>query len=170
MVWNDSTTVGCAWNTNCPNSEEFPSRTYFVCNYWPPGNLGTRPPGKEYFANVGNYTKWTTPEQVPDPPFNTSGHDAGAPSVNVTINGTSVQTITAQTVGPSFGFGSTGLPVNRIECEADDRRVKSVQVMEMARLLWVCRLWFWVWVLVLLSSHKWLGNVRSYHVRGEGVD
>lgn len=100
MVWNESTTVGCSWNVDCPDTPGFPSRTYFVCNYWPPGNLGTKPPGKEYFANVGNYTKWVNAWQVPDPPFNMTEDHGGAPSVNVTINGTNVVTIvTPQTVG-----------------------------------------------------------------------
>ncbi|TXT15244.1 uncharacterized protein COLE_01437 [Cutaneotrichosporon oleaginosum] len=68
MMWNASNTLGCAWNVDCANTTAFPSMTYFVCNYWPIGNIATQPPGELYALNVPNWTKWT-PEQVPDVPY-----------------------------------------------------------------------------------------------------
>lgn len=72
MTWNASNTVGCAWNVACSNDTQFPSQTFFVCNYWPVGNMNTDPPGELYEKNVGNFTKWAeqdvptiTPDKVP---------------------------------------------------------------------------------------------------------
>lgn len=31
MMWNESNTLGCAWNVDCANKTDFPSMTYFVC-------------------------------------------------------------------------------------------------------------------------------------------
>lgn len=64
MTWNASNTVGCAWNVGCSNDTDFPSQTFFVCNYWPVGNMNTDPPGELYAENVKNFTKWS-PDQVP---------------------------------------------------------------------------------------------------------
>ncbi|BEJ15434.1 hypothetical protein CspHIS471_0500390 [Cutaneotrichosporon sp. HIS471] len=94
MMWNASNTLGCAWNVNCANTTNFPSMTYFVCNYWPVGNMATQPPGELYAINVPNWTKWT-PEQVPDVPY------TAAASLPVRT-----ATITRSGVAPSGGRGA----------------------------------------------------------------
>lgn len=58
MTWNASNTVGCGWNINCSNNTAFPSLTYFVCNYWPGGNIVSSPPGIYFAANIHNFTGW----------------------------------------------------------------------------------------------------------------
>lgn len=99
MTWNASTTVGCGWNINCSNNSAWPSKTYFVCNYWPPGNILTSPPGIQFALNVQNFTGWPvdaakassiaslTSEARPTSGMGGDGGSRGRPSLTTTASG-----------------------------------------------------------------------------------
>lgn len=127
MTWNASNTLGCAWNVGCANVTEFPSMTFFVCewscsvcdfpkliagNYWPPGNMATQPPGTAYAENIGLWRGWTTPEQVPDVTF-TPAPSQPAPTRTATTGTTAVSSPRLRRSG-SDDTGDCGKWIGRI--------------------------------------------------------
>jgi hypothetical protein len=84
--------------------------TYFVCNYWPMGNMATQPPGELYAINVPNWTKWT-PEQVPDVAY-TPAPTSPIPTATVTRSALAPSgqagSAAAQGNGPDPALNSAG--------------------------------------------------------------